>query len=231
MSAGIFNQHRAGQGRPAAAQPRLPELQFRRHRRRHLPDRPVGAAAIQPEGRADQSGLGHRIVDLAYRRAADRPRAKFVVATNNYRAGGGGNFPGINGRRHDPRRARHQPRRHRPLHRRARHDQPLGRFELVLRPGRRRDAPSSRRARRRSIYLVLDEGRRTCRRRGRRVRQVPAHASDSTAERIANRRTKIAQGPSDLSFPYRGRAWIRCGARAAIDVFPSRCRAAALTLR
>ena len=42
---------RAGQGRPDADQRRLPELQFRRHRRRHLQDRPQPAAEIRPEGK------------------------------------------------------------------------------------------------------------------------------------------------------------------------------------
>ena len=41
--------------------------------------------------------LGSRIKNFTYNGTAVNPTAQFIVATNNYRASGGGNFPGLNG--------------------------------------------------------------------------------------------------------------------------------------
>lgn len=58
---------------------------------------------VTQESRYDNDGRlvapdAHRIVDLRFEGRPVEETAEFLVATNNYRAGGGGNFPGADGK-------------------------------------------------------------------------------------------------------------------------------------
>lgn len=53
------------------------------------------AARYNPDGTLADAA-SNRVVDLKFRGAPVDPKQEFVVATNNYRSGGGGNFPNVN---------------------------------------------------------------------------------------------------------------------------------------